>query len=167
MSETVDEGTVLSIATGHRLAVCQPWVESNAGWINPDSYSLHANLGDAWTFIRGVYRSREQATATPSSYTRVEGPPYPTVVTERLFREVEETRLPPLPQSNRSHGPSRLVQPILLITQYPKDCRNEAGDIPPAFADDKIARDWESLFNLFCFEGQEATSRFFSRVFAN
>lgn len=150
-------GEVISISARHRLAVCQAWNESDNGWVGPKGFSLHTSLGHAYAYIQQTYRGRGDR--VPSSYTRVAGAPYPVIVAERRYEELRATAVD-VPGSNHL-SPTCIWLPIALFSELPPDCRNEAGDFPPAFLGDVVASHWNQMFPVYGFDRQAALAEAF------
>jgi hypothetical protein len=68
--------------------ICQKWEESERGWgTRPDGYSLHCTEHDRLLFIQEYWdRMPDEA---PDEYSRPDGTPYETEVSEALFEQIK------------------------------------------------------------------------------
>ncbi len=76
--------------------IAQAWEESERGWgVRPDGVSLHLTLNDCQKF-RDEYWERERARTggvVPDEYSRESGPPFSKLVSEKIYKALEERKL--------------------------------------------------------------------------
>ena len=79
----------MAIESGEHQVVVQKWEETERGWgTRPDGFSLHLSLDGLSKYIAAYWA--KQPDAVPDEYSRPDGTPYTTGVSEAVVESITQ-----------------------------------------------------------------------------